>query len=94
MAEQIQIKPEIIESLKSSIESLSDNIVSLNKNLEDVVAIKKDENDGLDAENQKEQRSIFTKMLGYLKKLSEAGEKGGDAKDSGLGKNHTLVIFF
>ena len=86
MAEQIQIKPEIIESLKSSIESLSDNIVSLNKNLEDVVAIKKDENDGLDAENQKEQRSIFTKMLGYLKKLSEAGEKGGDAKDSGLGK--------
>lgn len=91
MAEQIQIKPEIIISLKSSIESLSNNIVSLNKNLENVIASDNDDS-GLDAENQKEQRSIANQMLNYLKLMYEQGEKDVD-KESGsnLGKIALVV---
>ena len=87
MAKEIQIKPEIIESLKSSIESLSTNIVSLNKNLEDVISLNsQDTEDGLAAENAKEQRTIFTNMLKYLKKISESNEKKKKEDDKGLGK--------
>lgn len=87
MAEEIQIKPEVIISLKSSIESLSANIVSLNKNLEEVISLNsQDAEDGLDAENAKEQRTIFTRMVEYLRKISESNEKKKKEDDGGLGK--------